>query len=70
MNSSVHIMKGTGLLCIGLAENSWHFRTPVQFFTGCGAFQRKSPTGGAAKGIPLNMLISPLLYPETSPFSV
>jgi hypothetical protein len=63
-------MNGTGLPCIGLAENLSHFRTPAQFFAGWGAFQRKSPTGGAANGIPLKMLISPLLYPETTPFSV
>jgi hypothetical protein len=63
-------MKGTGFLCIGLAENLSHFRTPVQFFAGCGAFQRKSPTGGAANGIPLKIFISPLLYPDTGPLSV
>src|SRR5664280_368879 len=70
MNSSVHIMKGTGLFCIGLAENFSHFRTPVQFVTGCGAFQRNSPKGGCANGIPLKILISPFLYPEIRPFSV
>ena len=30
-------------------------RAPVQFFTGCGSFQRRSPTGGAANGIPLKL---------------
>src|SRR5215472_5495565 len=28
--------------------------TPVQDFTGCGDLQRNGPTGGAAKGMPLN----------------
>src|SRR5579863_3429934 len=30
------------------------WRTPVQFLTGCGGCHRKSPTGGAANGMPLN----------------
>src|SRR5579884_1656631 len=30
-------------------------RMPVQFLTGCGSRQRKSPTGGAAKGMPLKL---------------
>jgi hypothetical protein len=29
------------------------FFTPLQAATGCGAFQRRSPTGGAANGMPL-----------------
>src|SRR6185312_7484794 len=29
-------------------------RTPVQPLTGCGGFQRREPTGGAAYGMPLN----------------
>jgi hypothetical protein len=35
--------------------NASALRTPVQFFAGCGSLQRKSPTGGSAKGIPLKL---------------
>jgi hypothetical protein len=42
---------------------------PVQGEGGCGGFQRRSPTGGAAKGMPLNELIppdsDPLIFPES-----
>jgi hypothetical protein len=43
--------------------------TPSQGWTGWGAFQRRSPTGGAANGIPLKMLIRPLesVLPEIRP---
>src|SRR5580658_8730579 len=30
-------------------------RAPVQFLTGCGSRQRRSPTGGCAKGMPLKL---------------
>src|SRR5512136_739829 len=40
------------------------FKTPVQGFTGCGAFQRRSATGGAANGMPLKEA-TPL---DTEPF--
>jgi hypothetical protein len=33
------------------------FFTPSQGTTGCGSFQRRVPTGGAAKGIPLYAII-------------
>src|SRR5208337_2907223 len=36
-------------------------RTPFQCAGGCGAFQRKSPTGGAAKGMPRNARVRPSL---------
>jgi hypothetical protein len=35
------------------APNESAVITPSQGTTGCGSFQRKSPTGGAAKGMPL-----------------
>jgi hypothetical protein len=39
---------------------------------GCGAFQRSSPTGGWANGIPLNMRTAGVLSAAawTTPFSV
>src|SRR5207342_931172 len=63
---------GTGLPCIGLGPKESHFLTPFQWATGCGAFQRRSPTGGAAKGIPLKAVTSPelLFTPDTIPASV
>ena len=47
-------------------------RTPAQFPQGFGARQRFSPSGGAAKGIPLNAVIrgSAASMPRTQPFSV
>src|SRR3989442_1769376 len=38
--------------CMQRGPNPPAFRTPFQGLTGCGAFQRNSPMGGAAKGIP------------------
>ena len=35
-------------LAKALAERGYATLTPVQLAAGCGAFQRKSPTGGAA----------------------
>ena len=43
------------------------FFTPVHGITGCGAFHRSSPTGGAANGMPLKMERSPSTAPSTSP---
>ncbi len=34
--------------CIARGLNRSALRTPVQFLTGCGSFQRNSPSGGAA----------------------
>src|SRR5690242_14438249 len=71
-NSSVHILKGAGDACIGLALNASHFFMPFQCCTGCGAFHLNSPTGGAANGMPLKICMSPALFgiPETTPASV
>src|SRR3954451_16411059 len=41
------------LRCMHREPNSSAWRTPVQFFGGCGSRQRRFPTGGCAKGIPL-----------------
>src|SRR5258708_6538224 len=57
--------------CMQLALNSTAWRTPSQFLTGCGAFQRNSPTGGAVNGIPRKMRIPEgLLTPSITPFAV
>src|SRR5262252_5739991 len=55
-----------------LAEKVSATRAPVQFAGGCGAFQRNSPTGGAAKGMPLKTRTSGCrpATPVRVPFSV
>src|SRR5580658_11374921 len=68
--SSVHIIKGTGLFCIGLGPNCVHARTPSQGAAGCGARHRNTPTGGAAKGIPLKTRTPPSTSPEINPLSI
>ena len=40
--------------CTPTAPNASALRTPSQCATGCGAFQRSGPSGGAPKGTPLN----------------
>jgi hypothetical protein len=55
------MLNGTGLGCMGLALNFEQSFMPFHFSAGCGAFQRKAPTGGAANGIPLKETIFPSL---------
>jgi hypothetical protein len=43
------------------------FLTPDQEVTGAGAFQRKSPTGGAANGMPLKIEMPSAARPLTAP---
>src|SRR6185503_8725327 len=52
--------------------NSVAIFTPAHLAGGCATFHRSSPTGGAAKGMPLNMrtLASVLDVPATDPESV
>ena len=50
--------------------NSVALRTSVHFAAGAGGFQRKSPTGGAAYGMPRNTLTGPSLFPSTTPDAV
>src|SRR5450432_2013091 len=68
-NSLLHMLKGTGLSCTGLAPKASHLRTASHGFTGCGFCQRKCPTGGAANGTPLKMCMSPSVFvvPEIRP---
>ena len=59
--------------CMHRAPNCSAFRTPSQCAAGCGGFQRSSPTGGAAYGIPLKTRTSAVVAPaapETKPASV
>src|SRR5215510_9521875 len=40
--------------CTHFGPNVSTFLTPAHATTGCGGFHRRSPTGGAANGMPLN----------------
>ena len=55
--------------CMQRAPNSVAFRTPSHDAGGCGAFQRSSPTGGAANGMPLKTRTSDeaTAAPSTAP---
>src|ERR1041384_4483473 len=58
--------------CMHRGPNCVACRTPVQFFGGFGGAHRKSPTGGSAKGIPLNAR-TPLVWvaePSRVPLAV
>ena len=45
------------------------FADPFPGAAGCGAFQRSAPTGGAAKGMPLNAVTPLFTVPLTRPVS-
>src|SRR5262249_33649896 len=45
-------------------------RTPLHEAAGCGGFHRRSPTGGAAYGMPLKTITPSFDVPATRPFSV
>src|ERR1700722_3387536 len=72
MNSKVHGFRSVTTFWMQLAENRSALRTPVQTGAGRGARQRRSPTGGAAKGIPLKTVMegSPAATPATSPLLI
>ena len=55
--------------CMQCGPGSMASRTPSHGVTDRGSFQRCSPTGGAANGMPLKVLIRPsaLVVPLTSP---
>src|SRR5262245_32073215 len=53
--------------CMQLRANEEACLTPVHGLTGCGAFQRSAPTGGAANGMPLNDEIPFVTTPATRP---
>src|SRR5687768_1536243 len=52
-----------------LAPNSVAWRTPVQRAGGCGGRQRRSPTGGAANGMPWKDSTPSSTTPCKSPLS-
>ena len=52
------------------APNSVALRTPSHFAAATGGFQRRSPTGGAAYGIPRNACTAPSSFPSTTPEAV
>src|SRR5579883_3123382 len=72
MNSYVQGLRSSTMAWIQLAPNRSARRTPDQRAAGFGARQRKSPTGGAAKGIPLNATTAGSLpvIPRRGPVSV
>ena len=55
--------------CMQRAPNSVAFRTPSHDVGGCGGFHRRSPTGGAANGMPLKTrtLDEATVVPSTAP---
>ena len=61
INSALHGGFGLGIICMALALNAEQSKTPLQGLTGCGSRQRKLPTGGAAKGIPLKLYMFAVL---------
>src|SRR5260221_14398802 len=58
-------------VCMQAEPNLSAARTPDHGLMGCGDFQRRSPMGGAAKGIPLKMRMdwSALMVPRRRPDS-
>src|SRR5579871_2509220 len=50
--------------------NSVALRVPFHFAGLTGGFQRRSPTGGLAKGMPRNALIAPSDLPSILPVSI
>src|SRR5215218_3171629 len=53
--------------CMQAFAKASAFLTPDQGLTGAGAFQRRSPTGGAANGMPLKIEMPFSATPLTSP---
>src|SRR5262245_19975067 len=51
------------------APKSVAARSPAQLATGCGAFQRRSPTGAAAKGTPLKEAMPSSSEPTSTPLA-
>src|SRR5580704_9318461 len=57
MNSYVHGFFSATMFWTQLLPNSPALRTPCHGTTGLGARQRRSPTGGAANGMPLKAVM-------------
>src|SRR5262245_24177526 len=69
MNSYVHGFRASTMFWTQFAANASAFLTPSHRDGGCGARHRRSPTGGAANGTPLNTLTaaSPAGEPASCP---
>src|ERR1700679_199451 len=67
------VPRGAASLGSGNCMQSWPYwvalRTPRQATTGCGGLQRRSPTGGAAYGIPLKETTPSFADPPKTPVS-
>src|SRR5579859_7133099 len=53
--------------CMHAGANWSALRTPFHDIGACGGRQRKSPTGGAAKGMPLYVVIPSAIVPWSNP---
>src|SRR6188768_2220341 len=53
--------------CMQALAKASAFLTPAQGLAGAGAFQRRSPTGGAANGMPLKTEMPASVTPLTAP---
>src|SRR5512142_2544346 len=53
--------------CMQMGPNLLASRTPLHLAAGCGARQRRSPTGGAAKGMFLKTEMPPSIVPANMP---
>src|SRR5437588_5137186 len=63
------VSRGDGF-CMETGPNSTHSRTPSHGGAGCGGRKRSSPTGGAAKGMPLKTCTPSATLPCTLPAAV
>src|SRR5215467_2231817 len=58
---------GTLSVCMQAGPKRLASFTPAHASTGCGTRQRRSPTGGAAYGIPFQLITLPAATPPTDP---
>src|SRR5262245_14614804 len=58
---------GTLSVCMQAGPNRLASFTPAQASTGWGTRQRRSPTGGAAYGMPFQLITPPAATPPTDP---
>src|SRR5512138_611828 len=58
---------GTLSACTQAGPNRLVSFTPAQASTGCGTRQRRLPTGGAAYGMPFQLITLPAATPPTDP---
>src|SRR5215472_10048621 len=70
MNSALHGPNAPLLVWKQPAANLSAARTPFQSAASCGSRHRRSPTGGAANGMPLNAVTLPAVIPLMRPVSM